>query len=178
MTELRSLLTGGDRRSIANSNRARALIENDPSLVKELASLTTDKDWLVTQRALDLMEKLAHEHPDWIEPHKKIFIGPLAQSDKWEIRLQIVRAFPLFDWSKPEMRKVEEILIQNLDFPQTFVRAWSLDSLATFSQRNKTLAPIVREYVLKFEKSDSKALQARARNIRARLSGKRVAVSG
>jgi hypothetical protein len=169
MTALRSLLTGGDRRSIADSNHARALIEKNPSLVTELVTMTADEDWLVTQRAVDLMEKLAHEHPDWIEPHKQIFIGPLAQSDKWEIRLQIVRALPLFDWSRSEMRRVEEILIENLDFLQTFVRAWSLDSLATFSDRNKKLAPIVRRYLLKFEKSDSKALQARARNIRARL---------
>jgi len=168
-TGLRSLLTGGDRRSIADSNRARALIEKDPSLVKTLVSLTADKDWLVTQRALDLMEKLAHEHADWIEPHKQIFIGPLAQSDKWEIRLQIVRALPLFDWGRSDMRRVEKILIENLDFPQTFVRAWALDGLATLSQRNKTLTPIVRRYLLKFERSDSKALQARARNIRVRL---------
>jgi hypothetical protein len=168
MTKLRSLLTGGDRRSIANSNRARAIIEKDPSLVTELVALTTDEDWLVMQRALDLMEKLAHQHSDWIEPHKKIFIGPLARGDKWEIRLQIVRALPLFKWSKSEMRRVEEILKENLDFPQTFVRAWALDSLATLAERDKTLAPIVRKYRLKFERSESKALQARARNIRAR----------
>jgi hypothetical protein len=170
MAELRSLLTGGDRRGIANSNRARVLIEKDPSLVTELAALTTDDDWLVTQRALDLMEKLAHDHSDWIEPHKKIFIGPLARSDKWEIRLQIVRALPLFGWSRSEMRRVEETLIENVDFPQTFVRAWALDSLATLSEHHKKLAPIVRRYLLKFERSGSKALQARARSIRARLN--------
>jgi hypothetical protein len=169
-TGLRSLLTGGDRRSIANSNRARARIEKDPSLVTELVALTTDDDWLVTQRALDLMEKLAHEHSDWIEPHKTIFIGPLAQSDKWEIRLQIVRALPLFEWSKSEMRCVEEILIENLEFPQTFVRAWALDSLATLAERNKKLAPMVRRYLFKFDQSESKALQARARSISARVS--------
>jgi hypothetical protein len=68
---IRPLLTGGDRRSIAKSNRARRLIEQDPSLVTELASLVSDEDWLVAQRAVDLLEKLAHEHRDWIEPHKK-----------------------------------------------------------------------------------------------------------
>ena len=170
MTKLRSLLTGGDRRSIANSNRARALIEKDPSLVSQLVVLTSDDDWLVIQRALDLMEKLAHNRPDWIEPHKKIFIGPLARSDKWEIRLQIVRALPLLTWSQTEMRRVEQILKENLDFPQTFVRAWALDSLATFSGRQKKLATMVRRYLSQFERSDSKALQARARNIRARLN--------
>ena len=87
--EIRRLLSGGDRRSIADSHRVRRLTEADPSLVIQLAALTADGDWLVAQRALDLLEKLAREHTDWIAPYKKIFIGPLAASDKWEIRLQI-----------------------------------------------------------------------------------------
>ena len=36
MTTIYSLLRGGDRRSIADSNRVRALVEADPSLVAEL----------------------------------------------------------------------------------------------------------------------------------------------
>ena len=167
---IRPLLSGGDRRSIADSNRARVLVETNPSLVFELAALTADEDWLVTQRALDLLEKLAHDHVDWIEPHKKIFIGPLATSDKWEIRLQIVRALPLFHWSPTQERHVEEILLENVLFPQTFVRAWALDSLATLAERRIALLPIVRRYLRDFERSPSKALQARAKQIRARLS--------
>jgi hypothetical protein len=168
--EIRQLLSGGDRRSIADSNRARALVENNPSLVTELVALTADEDWLVTQRALDLLEKLAHDHPDWIEPHKKLFIGPLATSDKWEIRLQIVRALPLFQWSPAQERRVEEILLENVRFPQTFVRAWALDGLATLAGRKVALMPVVQRLLLTFERSPSKALQARARQIRARLS--------
>ncbi len=57
-TDLRRLLTGGDRRGIADSKRVRALVERRPARVKELAALTTDEDWLVTQRAVDLLEKL------------------------------------------------------------------------------------------------------------------------
>lgn len=169
-TEIRQLLRGGDRRSIADSHRARALIEHNPARVTELAALTADEDWLVTQRALDLLEKLAHEHADWIESHKKIFIGPLATSDKWEIRLQIVRALPLFRWTPTQQRRVEKILRENVSFPQTFVRAWALDGLATLAQRKVTLMPLVRKHLRDFERSPSKALQARARQIRARLS--------
>jgi hypothetical protein len=29
-------------------------------------------------------------------PHKRLFIGPLADSDKWEMRLQIVRAWAVY----------------------------------------------------------------------------------
>jgi len=167
---MRKLLTGGDRRSIADSNRVRPLIDNDPSLVSELAALTADEDWLVVQRALDLLEKLAHDHRDWIDPYKKIFIGPLAASDKWEIRLQIVRALPLFDWSPATVRRVEAILLENVVFPQIFVRAWALDGLATLSERHVRLRPIVWKQLREFERSDSKALQARAKQIRARLN--------
>jgi hypothetical protein len=170
--KIRLLLSGGDRRSIAESNRVRLLIETNPSLVTELAALTADEDWLVTQRALDLLEKLAHEHADWIAPHKQIFIGPLAASDKWEIRLQIVRALPLFHWSPTQAHRVEEILLENVVFPQTFVRAWALDGLATVAERRVTLMPIVQRHLRDFEESPSKALQARAKQIRARLSSR------
>jgi hypothetical protein len=167
--EIRRLLSGGDRRSIAKSNRVRLLIDQNPSLVAELAALTGDEDWLVTQRAIDLLEKLAHDHREWIAPHKNIFVGPLAASDKWEIRLQIVRALPLFQWSPAQARRVEKILLENLSFPQTFVRAWALDGLATLAERRAALLPIVRRHLRNFEASPSKALQARAKHIRARL---------
>jgi hypothetical protein len=167
---MRSLLTGGDRRSISHANRARAQVEHNPSLVRELVALATDEEWLVAQRALDLLEKLAHEHPEWIESYKKVFIGPLAESDKWEIRLQIVRALPLFRWTAAQAKRVEAILLENVTFPQTFVRAWALDSLATLAGQNAKLRPIVRRHLLGFEQSTSKALHARARKIRERLA--------
>ena len=167
--QIRELLSGGDRRSIADSAKVRALVEQRPARVKELAALTGNDDWLVAQRAIDLLEKLAHEHPDWIEPYKTVFIGPWADSDKWEIRLQIVRALPLFRWTPAQTRRVETILTENVSFPQTFVRAWALDSLATLSVRRPRLAPLVMKHLKEFEQSPSKALQARARAIRERL---------
>ena len=167
--EIRALLSGGDRRDIARSHRVRALVERNPALVVELVALTDDSDPLVVQRAIDLLEKLAHDHADWIAPYKQVFMGPLAESDRWEIRLQIVRALPLFTWTPHERRRVERVLIENVSYPQTFVRAWALDSLATIAGRRKALAPVVERHLQEFERSSSKALQARARNIRARL---------
>ena len=168
--EIRALLTGGDRRSIADSNRVRSMVERDPSLVNELVVLVTDRDELVVQRALDLLEKLVHDHPEWIAPYKVIFIGALADSDRWEVRLQIVRALPAFRWNATEMKRVNRILGDGIIFPQTFVRAWALDSLAKFAENDRALMPIVRRHLRAFEQSSSKALRARARNIKTRLA--------
>src|SRR5690348_8959514 len=112
--ELYDLLSGGDRRSIAGADRVRRIVEEQPSLVGEVAALTADENWLVVMRALDVLEKLAHNHPEWIEPHKRIFIGPLSDSNRWEVRLQIVRALPLFRWTKTQLRRVEAILMRDV----------------------------------------------------------------
>jgi len=170
---LRPLLAGGDRRSQARSKEVLARVIDTPALVDDLVTLTADDDWLVSMRALDLVEKLAHTHREWIEPHKRLFIGPLADSDKWEIRLQVVRALPLFHWTAAERRRVVAILTRDADFPQTFVKAWALDSLATLAEKDARLLPIVRRHLRAFERSGSKALAARARRIAVRIDGRR-----
>ena len=166
---VRALLSGGDRRSIARSNQALTLLRMHPARMSEVVALTEDADWLVSMRSLDLLDKLAHEHPEWIERHKHVLIGPLADSDKWEIRLQIVRALALFDWTPTERRRVLEILLRDVEHPQKFVRAWALDSLAIFAEQDASLLPVVRRKLREFERSGSKALAARARRIRERL---------
>jgi hypothetical protein len=168
-SELLSLLSGGDRRSIAHSARASRIVHEGPARVAELAVLAMEDDWLVSMRALDLLEKLAHEHPEWVEPHREVFLGRLAQSDKWEVHLQIVRALPLFDWKPAERERAVEILRRDLEHPKKFVRAWALDSLATFAVRDNRLRPLVERALKDFEASQSKSLITRARNIRARL---------
>lgn len=166
-----ALLSGGDRRSLAQSKRARALVENrrTPARVAELASLAEEQDRLVSMRALDLLEKLAREHPDWVQPHKRLFIGPLADSDAWEIRLQVVRALPLLAWTPRERKRVVEILRRDLEHPQKFVRAWALDSLATFAREDRHLLPVVFRSAEAFRRLGSKALAARARRVLDRL---------
>lgn len=167
---LRAFLVGGDRRSIARSGHVLALVRAEPARAAEVAALTRDRDWLVCLRALDLLEKLARECPEWIEPHKSLFLSDLADSDKWEVRLQIVRALPLFQWRTTQRRRAVAILRRDLEHPQKFVKAWALDGLAAMSLEDSKLRSIVLRYVRTFEQSGSKALLARARHVRDRLA--------
>lgn len=167
---LRTLLAGGDRRSLARSDAALKLLRADEHRVAELARLADDGDWLVVMRAMDLMEKLARERPDWIQPHRDLFIGALAQHESWEIRLQIARALPLFQWTPGERERAVAILLDYVGQPQKFVKAWALDSLARFAESESALMPKVEAFLSEFERSGSGALVSRARQIRRRLA--------
>jgi hypothetical protein len=114
---------------------------------------------------MDLLEKLAHERPRLVRPHRRVFIGPLAEHDSWEIRLQIVRALPLLSWTPAEMRRVRSILIANATPPQTFVRTWAVDSLAALAQTRPSLRSAARRYVQDLARSGKKSLQTRVRHI-------------
>jgi len=166
---LRPMLEGGDRRSLAGSRRALAATLARPERVAELAALAMDRDWLVSMRAVDLLEKLARSHPAWVQPHRQLLIGPLAASDKWEIRLQIVRCLPLLVWTPKERRRVLEILRRDIHHPQKFVRAWALDGLAAMARPGSASAREVERALRDFETSGSKALATRALLIRERI---------
>jgi hypothetical protein len=166
---LRRLLVGGDRRSIARSNEALALLRVEPARIADLERLVDDSDWLIVMRAVDLMEKLAHEHPEWIQPHCKLFIGPLAKHPSWEIRLQIARALPLLRWTPAQRKRVVAILRGYVEHPQKFLKAWSADSLSRFAVDDASLMSVVEWVIEDFEHSGSPALISRARQIRARL---------
>jgi hypothetical protein len=170
---LRPLLSGGDRRSIAQSAQALKLVRAHPDLVAQVARLAVDRDWLVSMRAMDLLEKLVHDRPEWIDPYKHLFIGTLADSTRWEIRLQVVRALPLLSWSPADKKRVLEILLRDAEHPQKFVQAWAVDSLASFAEKDSTLLPPLHRCLRKLERSGSKALMNRARQIVARMAAEK-----
>jgi len=165
---LRRLLDGQDSRTLSQSAAARRLIDDRPARVADLAAIAGHPNWVVAMRALDLLEKLARAHPERVQPHRAVFLKA-ADSDQWLIRLQVVRALPLLRWSPKQRADAVSILRANIDYPQAFVQAWSLDGLATFAATDATLRPLVTRTLARFERSDRAALRARARQIRVRL---------
>jgi hypothetical protein len=131
---------------------ARALVEQEPRLVAELAALAGDDDWLVSVRALDLLEKIRAPAPR-LESSRTASCSsarsPTANSGRSTCR--IVRTLPLLEWTPTERRASSRFLRRDLQHPQLFVQAWALDSLATFSLRDRSLAPTVQAALTRFE---------------------------
>ena len=169
--KLRTLLLvhAGDRRTIGGSNRAVALVLKHPERIAELAALLADREATLVMRAADALEKLARREPALVSPYRRHLIGALADHPRWEVRLQVVRALPLFHWSPRQRVRVLEILRRDVAHPNRFVRTWSLDSLAQFSEASPELLPFIEQTLVEFERSGG-ALAVRARHIRSYLA--------
>jgi HEAT repeat protein len=166
--ELRDLLTGGDRRSIARANEAVAISREDPIAIDELARLTADVEPLVSSRACDVLEKLAHENPTWVQRHRTVFLACM-NAPYWEARLQCARAVALFEWSEIERPRVIEALRKRIDDEQKFVRCWALNSFAVLVGEDPQYWAELDERIAKFLTCDSPSMRARARAIAKRL---------
>ncbi len=158
------LLSDPDRKSLAGSETVREACRADPSLVGELVGCLEAGDDLVQMRVLDLLEKLAREGRDWVEPFRGVFLEGWHESGIWENRLQVVRALGLFDWSGEELERVLAILRAGLRDEQKFVRAWAMDSFARVASRHPELKEEAVGYVLEGLGSEVKSLAARARH--------------
>ena len=83
--------------------------------------------------------------------------------------MQIARALPLLRWTPAQRERVVAVLLGYARQPRKFVKAWALDSLARFAEHDGALMAFVDSLILEFERSESPALDARARQIRKRL---------
>jgi hypothetical protein len=162
-----SLLSGGDRRSLAQAPRVLAIVEREPSRLRELVSLLDASDPLVVQRSLDVLEKVARRDARCVQPFRARFLE-LADSDRWEVLLQLVRLLPLLTWTGRQRARVQEILRSNLSHPRAFVRAWALDGLAALAGSDAEQRTEVRKLAAQLAATDDKAVQVRARAILAR----------
>ena len=83
-------------------------------------------DWMVCMRALDLLEKRAHEHAEWVARHRDVFLGV----NKWEVASADRSGAPALRLEASGARARGEYP-RSRSRPSAEVRApWALDSLA------------------------------------------------
>jgi len=111
----------------------------------------------------DRRDQLPEDAPD------KIVAG-LDPERHWTSRLYAARLIPFLSWDIPDQRAVVEKLFVLEQGENLFVRAWSLDSLAHFAEKDRELADRVLPMLLEALGSSSGAVRARAKVAIKRLA--------
>jgi hypothetical protein len=87
----------------------------------------------------------------------------------WQVRLQVVRALPLFRWSRRERRRALAILERELAHPRTLVRASAVEALAWLAAGDPALRQRIERALDELERSRRASVIAQVHRVRQRL---------
>lgn len=173
MTEILEKLKGGDRRSIGRSEEVVQDVLHDPSQFKKLLLGMLHDDPVVRMRTADAVEKITNSHPEYLEPHKSLFLEQIALVQQQEVRWHVAQIYPRLELSQRETDLAIEHLKTYLQDDSRIVRTFAMDSLAQFAERDPSLEPWVVALIEEMVEDGSPAMQTRGRKLLARLKENR-----
>lgn len=169
MHPLLQQLTGGDRRSIGQSEKVTAAVLADPALFSIVFEGMLVDDPLVRMRCADAVEKITEQHPEWLLPHKKTLLRQVAKIEQQEVRWHAAQLFPRLPLTKAERGAVVKILHTYLTDKSGIVRTFAMQALADLAEQDESLrAPVIAQ-LEELTRTGTPAMQSRGRKLLAQL---------
>lgn len=165
MHAILKMLQGGDRRSIAGSNRAVALILAQPQLFDVLISGIALDDPLLRMRCADAAEKVTALHPEYLRPHKRKLIEVWSRIEQKEVRWHVAAMLSRLQLNQREQQHVIDLLFSYTNDTSGIVKTMAMQSLADLAMRDETLRPLVRQHIEALSVTGTPAMRARGRKL-------------
>ncbi len=155
-------LSGGDFRSIGNSNEVVEDVLNNPVLFDAVFKAMLNEDPLVRMRAADAVEKITREHPEYLQPYKTDLVKHVAALKQQEVRWHAAQMIPRLVLNEEERRDSAEILFGYLEDDSKIVQTNALQALVDLSAGDAVLHQKVIKVIEKLTKTGSAAVKNRA----------------
>lgn len=167
MQQFLELLSGGDLRSIAQSNKVVGLVQGQEDFDK-LFQCLFHEDRLVVMRAADAVEKLTVTNKNYLASHKRELIELCKKATdkelKWHLALMVSRLV----LRKSELGIIWELLTSwALDQKESrIVRVNSIEGMFHLLQGHRELEQDFKLLLSELERQDVPSLNARIKKIR------------
>jgi hypothetical protein len=119
-------LKGGDRRSIGAVPEVVRQVMADPGLFPVLFDGMSDPDPLVRMRSADAIEKITARRMEYLSPYKKRLIQLAGTAQQQEVRWHVAQLLSRLKLSRPERRRVVDILSSYLSDTSKIVKTFSM----------------------------------------------------
>lgn len=165
----RTMLAGGDRRSLGRAAEVLELARAQPEQLGELVELLWDSDAVVRMRAADCLEKLSLEPEFDLSSYGAELLGLMSESSQFEVRWHLALMAPRLRLSAAEIRRAAGILEEYLEDRSSIVKTCAMQGLWELSLRDAGLRSRVIELVRQAARNGTAAMRARGRKLLAEL---------
>lgn len=164
------MLSGGDRRSIGQSNHAVSMVLDDPALFEILFDGMFVADPVLCMRCADAAEKVTVTHPEYLIPYKKRLIDELSGVAQQEVRWHVAPMLTRLPLSRAEEDRVVRILLDYTNDRSSIVKTTAMQALADMALRSKRLCPMILQHIRELTVIGTPAMKARGRKLVQMLS--------
>lgn len=169
MHPLLKSLTGGDRRSIGESNRAASLVLEQPELIEVLVEGMESADPVLRTRSADAMEKVTAVRPELLVPYKKKLLRKFSKVEQQEVRWHVAPMLARLPLSKTEETAVLNILLSYTNDRSSIVKTMAMQALADIALRSLRFLPEVQRHIEELTATGTPAMKARGKKLLKQL---------
>lgn len=162
---IRSMLAGGDRRSIGRADEAATLVLKRPEKFAELIACLWADDPAISMRAADAAEKASRERPELLQPHTAELLGLLAETAQQELRWHLAAMVSRLRLTPAECQRTFESLMAYLDDRSSIVKASAMQGLFELAMQTPKLRRRVLEILRLHARTGTAAMRARGRKL-------------
>ena len=157
-----SLLKGGDRRTIGQTDRVAAAVAKDPKLFPQLIAGLWFENLVIRMRAADAAEKVTRKYPVLLQPFKKELLGLMAETTQQEMRWHLAVMVPRLTLTADERELAASSLNGYLEDSSSIVKTFALQGLAALAQNDSSIRAKVIELLRASARNGTPAMKARS----------------
>ncbi len=160
---MRSMLAGGDRRSVGRSDEVAHQVTLHPKQTDILVQCLWDLDECVRMRGADALEKISRQHANLLQPYKTHLLGLFAETAQQEVRWHLALMIPRLKLTVPDCHRAAELLQTYLGDRSSLVKTFAMQGLADLTRQDDGLRPIAVELLRSLTRTGTPAMRARGR---------------
>lgn len=166
-TDLITLLSGGDLRSIGQSNAAVKQIHSQEDF-DELFKCLYSSDRLIAMRAADCIEKITFDKPIYLNSHKKQILDLAETAENKEVVWHLAQLLPRLNLTRRRLEFAWSLLSRWVsdETASRIVRVNSLQSLYDLSRQHSIMRKRFNGLLSRIEMEKVPSLNARIKKIK------------
>jgi len=160
-----SMLAGGRRQSIGESDAVAQQVRSQPDLAGELWEAIAFPDPLVHMRAVDALEKVSASRPEVLVGHEQEILEDLTASKLAEVRWHVGLMIPRLQLDARRVSVAVAVLERLLTDRSRIVQANALEGIVRLADAHPELAHLADAAISTASQSPHASVRARARRL-------------
>jgi len=108
------LAVGGKMNTLGRAAEVVQAVLKDKTRLDELFNCLFHEDAWLRMRAIDSLEKVCREHPEWLKPYIERLLGEVAEIDQASIQWHLAEIFAAVELTDDQRRRAITLMKRNI----------------------------------------------------------------